>query len=338
MQKQGINKLTIKNKLQVAGIARALPFSMMRGGAFRGMFGAMISGIVGSALIIGLSSEALAQRDFSNVEISTTKVTDSIYMLTGAGGNIAVSAGADGVFMIDDQFAPLSEKILAAISEISDKPISYVVNTHWHGDHTGGNENIGNAGAVIVAHENVRKRMSTPQFMKAFGREVPASPDSALPVITFTEDVSFYFNDSEIQVRHLPHAHTDGDSMVYFSDDNVLHMGDTFFNGFFPFIDQSSGGSLDGIIEAAERALSISDADTSIIPGHGPISGQADLQTYIAMLKEVKDTMTPLAKSGQSREEVIAAKPLSALSEQWGNGFMKPDVFTGIVYDILSGS
>lgn len=288
--------------------------------------------------VLGLTSVATAQQDFSKVEIKTTDLGNSIYVLNGAGGNIGVSAGSDGVFMIDDQFAPLSEKILSAIAEISDQPVRYVLNTHWHGDHTGGNENIGNTGAVVVAHENVRKRMSTPQFMKAFGREVPAAADAALPVITFTQDATFYFNETEIQVKHLPHAHTDGDSMVYFTVANVLHMGDTFFNGFYPFIDESSGGSLDGIIEAASHALELVDNNTQIIPGHGKLATKTDLETYLAMVKEVKAIMNPLANSGKTRDEVIAEQPLKSLSETWGNGFMKPDVFTGIVFNIESGS
>jgi len=290
------------------------------------------------ALCSILFGTAHAQQDLSKVEIKTTQLADGLYMLQGAGGNIGVSAGEDGVFMIDDQFAPLSDKILTAIADITDKPVTYVVNTHWHGDHTGGNENMGKSGAVIVSHENVRKRLSTKQFMKAFGREVPAAPDSALPVITFTEDATFHFNDTEIRVMHLPHAHTDGDSAVYFTDANVLHLGDTFFNGFYPFIDQSSGGSLDGIINAATHGLSLINDDTTIIPGHGPIAKKAELESYLAMLKEVKAIMQPLVASGQTREDIIAAKPLAALSETWGNGFMKPDVFTGIVYDIEAGT
>lgn len=281
---------------------------------------------------------ALGQRDFSSVEIKTTELADNIYALSGAGGNIGVSVGDDGVFVIDDQFAPLSDKILAAIKALSDKPVSYVLNTHWHGDHTGGNENFGAAGAVIVAHQNVRERMSTPQFMKAFGREVPAAAGAALPVVTFSDDVTFYFNGNDIQVMHQPMAHTDGDSIVFFAQANVLHMGDTFFNGFFPFVDQSSGGTLTGLIEAAAHALSLIDDNTQIIPGHGPIAAKADLQKYHAMLMEVKAIIGPLVQAGKSREEVLAANPLQALGERWGNGFMKTGMFTSIVYDIEAGS
>jgi len=280
---------------------------------------------------------ASAQQDLSKVEIEAKQVADSVYMLKGAGGNVGVSVGNDGVFVIDDQFAPLSEKILAAIGKLSDKSVSYVVNTHWHGDHTGGNENMGAAGAVIVAHENVRQRMSTKQFMKAFGREVPAAPDTALPVVTFSENTTFYFNDTQIQIMHVPNAHTDGDSFVWFTQANVLHMGDTFFNGFFPFIDQSSGGTLDGVISAAEKALALLNDDSVIIPGHGPLSNKADLEKYLSMLNEVKTIMQPLVDSGQPREQVLAANPLASLGVAWGNGFMKTDKFTGIVFDVMSG-
>ncbi len=283
-----------------------------------------------------ITSPALAQRDFSKVEIKTQKLADGIFVLMGAGGNIGVSTGADGVFLIDDQFAPLSKKIMSAIGELSDQPVRYVVNTHWHGDHTGGNENFGKSGAVIVAHNNVRARMSTKQFMKAFNREVPASPAAALPVVTFSNDVTFHFNDKTIHVTHRPAAHTDGDSLVLFKEANVLHMGDTFFNGFFPFIDQSGGGSLTGVIAAVESALGMTNAESKIIPGHGPVASNADLQAYLKMLKEVESTLSALVKEGKSREDVIAAKPLARLGETWGKGFMKTDVFTGIVYDTLS--
>ena len=279
---------------------------------------------------------SFAQQDFSKVEIKSSELGHGIYMLTGAGGNIGLSVGSDGVFMIDDQFAPLSEKILAAIADISDKPVKYLLNTHWHGDHTGGNESFGTGGAVIVSHENVRKRLSTKQFMKAFGSEVPAAPKTALPVITFAGDATFNLNSETIQVKYLADAHTDGDSAVIFVAANVVHMGDTFFNGFFPFIDQSGGGTLDGLIASVGKMLDSVDDNTKIIPGHGPLARKADLATYQAMLLNVHSTMKPLIDAGKSRETVVAENPLSALGETWGNGFMKTDVFTGIVYDVMS--
>lgn len=301
-------------------------------------FSAMSNTLAGVVALfsLGASHYAAAQQNFDNVEIKTIPLSDNVYMLAGAGGNIGVSVGDDGVFIVDDQFAPLSEKIMAALADLSDKPVSYVLNTHWHGDHTGGNENFGESGAVIVAHENVRKRMSTKQFMKAFGREVPASPDSALPVVTFDSNANFYFNDTNIQVIHQPAAHTDGDSIVLFTEANVLHMGDTFFNGFFPFIDHSSGGSIQGITDTANAALEMSDNETVIIPGHGPVSNKEQLTAYRDMLLSVIEIMSPLVASGATREEVVNGKPLAEIGKTWGNGFMKTDVFTGIVFDTLS--
>ena len=278
----------------------------------------------------------IAQGDFGDVEITTSDLGQNIFMLQGAGGNIGVSTGEDGVFLIDDQFAPLSEKIMEALASISDKPVSYVLNTHWHGDHTGGNENFGKAGAVIVAHENVRNRMSTRQFMKTFNREVPAAPAGALPVVTFSDSVNFYFNDNQISVMHMPASHTDGDSIVLFKEANILHMGDTFFNGFFPFIDHSSGGTLEGLIATTETALTIVDDNTQIIPGHGKLAGKADLEKYQSMLLTVQEKMQPSLASGKSRDEVLAENPLESIGKIWGNGFMKTDVFTGILYDIAN--
>jgi len=287
-------------------------------------------------LLVVASPVLLAQQDFSKVEIVTTDLGNGIFMLAGAGGNIGVSTGDDGVFMIDDQFAPLTKKIRAALAEISEAPVKYLLNTHWHGDHTGGNENFGADGAVIVSHENVRKRLSTKQFMKAFGREVPAAPEAALPVITFDGDVTFYFNGETINVMHLPAAHTDGDSAVHFENANIVHMGDIFFNGFFPFIDQSGGGTLDGVIAAAETIAAIANDETKIIPGHGPMASKADLLTYKSMLEDVRARMAPLIGEGLSRDEVLAKNPLGDLTETWGNGFMKTEVFTGIVYDVMT--
>ena len=289
-----------------------------------------------AACLLAICKLSIAQQDFSHIEIKTTDLGNNIYLLQGAGGNIGVSTGDDGVFVIDDQFAPLSEKIMASLSALSNQQVSYVLNTHWHGDHTGGNENFSDAGAVIVAHENVRKRMSSKQFMKAFGREVPAAPGTALPVVTFTDSVTFHFNDNEIAVMHMPNSHTYGDAMVLFREANVLHMGDIFFNGFFPFIDQSSGGTLDGVIKTAALALDITDANTQIIPGHGPLATRDDLEIYHSMLLEVKDLMQPLIESGKTRDQVITENPLGDIGKIWGKGFMRTDVFTGILYDIAT--
>ncbi|MGE5716360.1 MAG: MBL fold metallo-hydrolase [Acidobacteriota bacterium] len=280
---------------------------------------------------------ALAQHDFSKVEIKTEKLAEGVWMLTGAGGNIGVSAGADGVFLVDDQYAPLTAKIKAALATISDKPVRFVLNTHWHGDHVGGNENLGKAGVVVVAHDNVRKRMSSEQFIKVFNSKVPPSPAAALPLVTFADSISFHVNGDDVEAFHVPPAHTDGDSFVYFRKANVLHMGDTFFNGLYPFIDLSAGGSIAGMIGACDRGLSTGDASTKVIPGHGPAGSKADLKAFRDMLVASRDAVARLVKAGKTLDDVKAAKPTAALDEKWGKGFLKSDGWVSIVYADLSG-
>ncbi len=252
---------------------------------------------------------AAQQQDFSQVEIKAEKVAEGLYMLTGRGGNIGLSVGRNGAFVVDDQFAPLTEKVLAAIKSITPDPVRFVVNTHWHFDHVGGNENLGKAGAFIVAHENVRRRMSTEQFSATFQRTTPASPEGALPVVTFADAVTFHWNGEEIRVFHVPPAHTDGDSIIHFVKADVVHMGDLFFNGMYPFIDVSSGGKVDGMVAAADRALAAASDKTRIIPGHGPRATKADLLAYRDTVKTLRDRIAKLKKEGKSRDAVIAAKP-----------------------------
>ncbi len=284
------------------------------------------------AVFIGFACPAFAQTD---VIIESIKAGDGVHMLVGQGGNIGVSTGSDGAFVIDDQFAPLTDSILAAIRRLDDKPVRFVVNTHWHGDHTGGNENMGRAGALIVSHENVRTRMSVEQFMEAFDRTVPASPPGALPVVTFTDAMTFHWNDEEIHIFHVAHAHTDGDAIVHFKRANVLHMGDTYFSGRYPFVDLASGGSINGIIEAAEQVIALADDQTRIIPGHGGLSNRAELTTYRDVLVAMRDKIQAMVHSGMSKDAVIAAKPTQDYDAEWGAGFMKPDQWVGIVYDSL---
>jgi cyclase len=289
-----------------------------------------------AAVLVLVASPLLAQQeDFSGVEIKAEKVADGIYMLTGRGGNIGLSVGKSGAYVIDDQYAPLTDKILAAIRAITPEPVRFVVNTHWHGDHTGGNESMGKTGALLVAHENVRRRMSTEQFSATFDRKTPPSPEGALPVVTFTDAVTFHWNGDEIRVYHVPPAHTDGDAVVHFVKANVVHAGDLFFNGGYPFVDVSSGGRIDGVIAAAERVLAGIDERTRIIPGHGPVGTKADLQAYHDVLKTLRDRIAKLKVEGKSRDEVIAAKPTADHDAKWGTGFMKGDVFTGLAYDSL---
>ncbi len=279
---------------------------------------------------------SFGQQDFSNVTIETTKVADGLYMMVGAGGNLGVSVGEDGVFLVDDQYAPLTDKIRKAIAAVTDQEIRFVVNTHWHGDHTGGNENLGSGGAVIVAHGNVRERMSTEQFLALWQQTVPPSPKAALPVITYDDSVTFHLNGQTIHAFHVPPAHTDGDSVVVFKELDVIHAGDLFFNGLYPFIDVGSGGHIDGVIKAVETIAGHAGEKTKIIPGHGPLADKSDLMAYHAMLVAVRDAVKPLVEQGKSRDEVIAAKPTAALDEKWGQGFLKPDVFAGIVFDGLT--
>jgi len=287
------------------------------------------------SIIALLALPATAQEDFSAVEIKAEKVADGIYMLTGSGGNLGLSVGEDGAYLIDDQYAPLTGKILAAVKELTAKPVRFVVNTHYHGDHTGGNENMGEAGALLVAHENIRRRMATGTFMEAFNRQVEPAPAAALPVVTFSDAVSFHWNGEEIRAFFVGPAHTDGDSIIHFVKADVFHMGDTLFNGMYPFIDVSAGGRIDGMITAADRVLKVAGDTTRLIPGHGPLATKADLQAYRDMLAQVRDRVAKLKAEGKTAEQIVAAKPTADLDEKWGGGFMKPDNWIGLVIESM---
>ncbi|HYC34953.1 MAG TPA: MBL fold metallo-hydrolase [Usitatibacter sp.] len=286
------------------------------------------------AALLVAALPALAQ-DFSKVEIKTTRLGDTTYMLVGAGGNLGLSVGEDAVFLIDDQFAPLTDKINAAIKAITPKPVRFVLNTHWHFDHTGGNENYGKAGTLIVAHENVRKRMDSDQVLEFFKQNIPRSPKAALPVVTFNGAMSFHINGDELRAIHVPHAHTDGDTIVHFLKSDVIHMGDVYFNGYYPFIDSSSGGSIDGVIAACDKILAIASDATKIIPGHGPLSNRAELRAYRDMLSQVSSRVKQLLAQGRTNEQVAAAGVTREYDEKWGQGFIKPDRFAAMVADGL---
>ncbi|MSP42638.1 MAG: MBL fold metallo-hydrolase [Alphaproteobacteria bacterium] len=275
------------------------------------------------------------QQDFSKVEITTTKLSDTLYLLMGSGGNIGVSAGADGVYLIDDQYAPLSEKIMAAVKAISDKPVRYVINTHWHSDHTGGNENFNRSGAVILAHENVRARMAKGQDIAAFKMTVPPAPAAALPVITYSDKASLYLNGQTAKIFHMAPGHTDGDSIIYWPEANVLHMGDDFVSGMFPFFDLSSGGKFNGIVKAVETALAISNDKTKIIPGHGPLGSKADLQKFHGMLVGVQKKVMAAKAAGTTAEAWGASNPFADLDAEWGQGFIKTEMFTAMAFNAI---
>jgi cyclase len=234
---------------------------------------------------------------------------------------------------VDDQFAPLVGKIRAAIRELSDQPIRMVLNTHWHFDHTGGNELLADEGAVVIAHENVRKRMSTRQFTEFFQTERPPSPAGALPVVTFTRDITLHLNGQTMAVEYVPPAHTDGDAIVWFRELNAVHMGDTYFNGFYPFIDTSSGGTIRGMVSAVAAALARMDGDTRVIPGHGPLSNAAELRVYHDMLQAVVERMDALIAAGNDLDAIVAAKPTATFDAEWGDGFIKPDDWVRLVYE-----
>jgi len=297
---------------------------MRRGLALVGAFGSIVA------------APLSGQQGMDTVQIRTQAVSGGVYMLTGRGGNIGMAVGEDAVFLVDDQFAPLSERIRTAVRAVTDRPIRFLVNTHWHFDHTGGNESFGKQGVVIVAHDNVRQRMSVEQFISALNQRVPPSPKAALPVVTFPSMVTFHLNGDDIHVVHVPHAHTDGDVLVHWAKANVIHMGDTYFNGGYPFIDLSSGGSIDGVIDAVGAALDYVDGATKVIPGHGPLSGRADLVAYRAVLVDIRDAVRSQIAAGHGLEQILAAKPTAKWDEVWGKSFIRPDDFVRTVHQSLT--
>ncbi len=279
-----------------------------------------------------LAGRATGQQDFSDVRIEVTPVAGNVYMLEGRGGNIGASVGADGILIVDDQFAALAEKIRTALKKLNPGELQFVLNTHWHSDHTGGNRVFGTE-ATIIAHTNVRGRLSMPQTVR--GKAVEPSPIEALPVITFDESLSIHFNGEEIRVIHFPHGHTDGDSVVFFMGSNVVHMGDTFFAGRFPFVDLSSGGDVEGLTRNIQTVIDRLGADAKIIPGHGPLSTLADLKAYCAMLKETTAIVRKRIDEGMTLEQVQAAG-LDAKWEKWGAGFITTEQWLETVYKSLT--
>jgi glyoxylase-like metal-dependent hydrolase (beta-lactamase superfamily II) len=277
-------------------------------------------------MFVLLALPAFAQQDFSKVEIKVHKVAGTVYMLEGAGGNIGVSVGDDGILLVDDQYAPLAPKIKEALKGISSKPVKFVLNTHHHPDHTGGNETFGES-APIIAHTNVRKRLQT--------REQPMVP-AGLPVITFDDRLSVHINGEELKAIHLPHGHTDGDLVVHFTESNVIHMGDDFFNGRLPYIDLGSGGSVRSLIRNIDKVLAEVPNDVKVIPGHGPLATTDDLRKYVAMLKDAVGIVEAGIKAGKTLDQLKSEK-VFAKYEALATSFVTTDRFLETVHrDVTS--
>ncbi|HEU5136026.1 MAG TPA: MBL fold metallo-hydrolase [Steroidobacteraceae bacterium] len=309
------------------------------------MYTKILFAAVIAALAAGTASPALAQATAPtpaqtppppmpappDVKIETINVAPGIYMLMGRGGNIGLTVGVDGAAIIDDQFADMAPKIRAAVAMLSDRPVHFVINTHLHGDHTGGNDAFGKAGATIIAHENVRKRLGSPQVNPSTNAPIEARAREALPVITFANSATLHFNDDDLQFTHLPNAHTETDIVIRFRKANVLHMGDCF-TGTFPFIDGNTGGTLDGLIRGHESVLATVDDNTRIIRGHGPLGNKAELQAYHDMLVVVRDRVAKLVRAGKSQDDVVAARPTKEFEEKYGGANFNAAQWIGRAY------
>jgi glyoxylase-like metal-dependent hydrolase (beta-lactamase superfamily II) len=277
-------------------------------------------------------------RDFSKVQIKVTKVAGNVYMLEGAGGNIGASVGEDGIIVVDDQYAPLADKIQAALKGITDKLVRFIINTHYHGDHTGGNEYFQKQ-APIIAHDNVRKRLESGGKAGnggSVGMDSKPAPKGALPIITFDHDVTVHLNGEDIRALYFPAGHTDGDAVIFFPKSNVVHMGDDFVTYGFPFIDVDSGGSIDGMIDGVEKVVAQVPADVKIIPGHGPVSSVTDVRAYLAMLKATREVVAKAIKDGKTLDQMKQAKLLEPWKKYSGD-FIKEDAFIETIYNSLTG-
>jgi len=278
-------------------------------------------------------SGAVAAQDFSDVEIRTTPVAEGVHVMQGAGGNVGLVVGDEGAFLIDDQYAPLTEKIQAAVAEVTELPIRFVLNTHWHGDHTGGNENLAEAGTIVVAHDNVRKRMAAGQMMEFFNSEVPPAPEQALPEVTFNDSITFHVGPHTVHAVHVSGAHTDGDSIVHLTEVDVIHAGDIVFYGMYPFIDYGSGGSLGGMVQGVDAILERVGKDTAIITGHGgPVIDHEQLTEYRDMLATVHRRLIARIVDGATLEQVLDEGLTEEFDEKWGQGFIGPERWIELNY------
>jgi cyclase len=293
--------------------------------------------------MLALAKDSRAQQqDFSKVQIKVTKVSGNIYMLEGQGGNIAASVGEDGIVIVDDQFAPLADKIQAALKNlgITDKPVRFVINTHYHGDHTGGNAPFANSGSTVIAQDNVRKRMETGGTGgngSSIKMDIPPAPKAALPIITFDHDVTVHLNGEDIRALHFPAGHTDGDAVIFFPKNNVVHMGDDFIRYGFPYIDVASGGSVQGMIAAMEKVSAELPPDVKVIPGHGALSNLDDVRSFVKMLKETSAAVQKGIDEHRTMEQMKQEKILEPW-KQWSSDFMTTDKFIETLYNSLTGT
>jgi cyclase len=286
-----------------------------------------------AALVLCVFIAGIAEGQAPPKKIEVEKVAEGVYVLYGSGGNIGVSAGPDGVILIDDQYAQATPQVLEALGTLDKRPPRFVLNTHWHGDHTGGNENLAKQASVIVAHDGVRARMSTEQNSEFLKHKTPASPPLALPVVTFNDSLSLHVNGDELRGHHAPQAHTDGDTFVVFRKANVIHAGDLFFHGMYPFIDLDSGGSVSGLIKAIDKVLELADENTRIIPGHGKVTDEAGLASYRKMLVDTSSRVQLLVKEGKSLAEVQAAKPNADYDATLHWAFITAERYTHTLYE-----
>lgn len=298
--------------------------------------------VLAGTMALGQASRAQQQQDFTKVQIKVTKVSGNIYMLEGAGGNIAASVGEDGIVIADDQYAPLAEKIQAALKNlgITDKPVRFVINTHYHGDHTGGNAPFANAGSTVIAQDNVRKRLESGGTAGNGGSvkmDVPPAPKAALPVITFDHDVTVHLNGEDIRALHFPAGHTDGDAVIFFPKNNVVHMGDDFVRYGFPFIDVASGGSVQGMIAAMEKVSAELPADVKVIPGHGALSNLDDVRAFVRMLKETSAAVQQAIDEHKTMAQMQQEKILEPW-KKWSGDFIDSDKFIETLYNSLTGT
>lgn len=304
-------------------------------------FFSIIGGLVAILVLVPFlyaQEPAEVQGEQTEVQIESAKLAENLYVFHDSGGmgNTTALIGDDGVLMIDAKVDGTVEKLLVAISDLTDKPIRFLINTHWHYDHVQGNEAVFKTGATIIAHENVRKRMGITHDMKALNTTVPPSPEAARPVVTFTKDMTFHLNGEVVQVFHVEPGHTDGDAVIHFQSANVFHMGDLYFEGLYPYIGIYSGGSINSMIKVIHQILLMMDENTKVVPGHGPVTDKTRLQEYVSMLTDIRNNVNSLMAEGKTMEEVVAAKPTRDFDQQWGGGFLPPDQFAGLVYMDLS--